>query len=198
MGQSGESPDREAKMSEAPTSVLKRASGWSILWAFVLILFGVVALVLPWATSLGVVMIVGWLVFFSGVVQVLHAFRSKGIGSILWKLFVAALYLAVGIYFLTHPIQSVAAIALVLAIFFFAEGITDIATYFASRKLSGAGWILADGIVTLLLGVMIWAHWPSGSLWVLGTLVGISMIMTGMARLMISVATRRLVAQFAD
>lgn len=185
-------------MSEPTSAVLKRASGWSILWAFLLILFGVIALVLPWATSLGVVMIVGWLIFFSGVVQVVHAFRSKGIGNILWKLFVAALYLAVGIYFLSHPILGIATLTLILAIFFLAEGITDLATYFSSRKLSGAGWILADGIVTLLLGLMVWAHWPSGSLWVLGTLVGISMIMTGMARLMISVATRKLVAQFAD
>jgi uncharacterized membrane protein HdeD (DUF308 family) len=188
---------REAKMNAAPTAILKRASGWSIVWAFLLILFGVLALALPWATSIGVVLLVGWLLFISGAVQVVHAFQTKGVGHTVWKLFVAILYLAVGMYFFTHPILGVAAMTLVLAIFFFAEGITDLAAYFQNRKLSGAGWILVDGIVTLILGLMIWAHWPASSLWAFGILVGISMIMTGMTRLMITMATRKLVAQFA-
>jgi uncharacterized membrane protein HdeD (DUF308 family) len=49
-----------------------------------------------------------------------------------------------------------------------------------------------DGIVTLILGLLVWRQWPSSSLWVIGTLVGISMIFTGATRLMISLAARRL------
>ena len=60
-----------------------------------------------------------------------------------------------------------------------------------NRHADGAGWILLDGVVTLALGVMIWRQWPSSSLWVIGTLVGINMIMTGVTRLMINLAARR-------
>ena len=152
---------------------------------------------LPWATSLGFAVIVGWLLVFSGAVQVVHAFQSKGIGHIVWKLFIAVLYLAIGFYFLANPIVGIAAMTLVLAFFFFAEGLMDVVENIQNRKLNGAGWILLDGIVTLLLGLMIWRHWPVSSFWVFGILIGISMIMTGVTRLMITLAARRLVSQFA-
>ncbi len=184
-------------MYAAPAAILKHATGWSIAWSILLMLFGVLALALPWATSFGFAMIVGWLLVFSGAVQVIHAFQSKGIGHILWKLFVALLYVVIGFYFLAYPLMGLAAITLVLAIFFFAEGITDIAEYIRNRKLAGAGWILTDGIITLLLSLMIWRHWPVSSLWVFGILIGISMIMTGWTRLMITLAARKLASHFA-
>jgi uncharacterized membrane protein HdeD (DUF308 family) len=68
----------------------------------------------------------------------------------------------------------------------------DLVAYFPARAIPGSGWILFDGIVTLILGVLVWRQWPSSSLWVIGTLVGISMIFTGMTRLMLSLAVRRL------
>ena len=79
-----------------------------------------------------------------------------------------------------------------LAIFFVAEGLVDLVAYFQNRSMTGSGWILFDGIVTLILGLMVWRQWPSSSLWVIGTLVGISMILTGTTRLMLSVAARGL------
>jgi uncharacterized membrane protein HdeD (DUF308 family) len=80
----------------------------------------------------------------------------------------------------------------VLAIFFVVEGVFDLVAYFPTRAIPGSGWILFDGIVTLVLGLLVWRQWPSSSLWVMGTLVGISMIFTGMTRLMLSLAVRRL------
>ena len=183
-------------MYAAPAAILRHASGWSIAWSVLLIVLGVFALALPWATSLGFAMIVGWLLVFSGAIQVIHAFQSKGIGHIVWKLFVAVLYLAIGFYFLGNPLMGLAAMTLVLAIFFFAEGITDLAAYLQNRKFAGSGWILLDGIVTLILALMIWRHWPASALWAFGVLVGIGMIMTGVTRLMITLAARKLVAQF--
>ena len=63
--------------------------------------------------------------------------------------------------------------------------------YFKTRHLPGSGWILFDGIVTLILGLLVWRQWPSSSLWVIGTLVGISMIFTGTTRLMLGLAARK-------
>ena len=92
--------------------------------------------------------------------------------------------------------MGLAAMTLVLAIVCFAEGITDLAAYLQNRKFAGSGWILLDGIVTLILALMIWRHWPASALWAFGVLVGIGMIMTGVTRLMITLAARKLVAQF--
>ena len=167
-------------------------SGGSLVWAVLLILFGFLAITLPMATSLGVVVVLAWLIIFSGVFQFVDAFHLKGVGNILWKLLVALLYLVVGLYFLVHPLLGVAAFTIGLAIFFVIEGVFDLFAYFRSRHLAGSGWILFDGLITLILGLLVWKHWPSSSRWVIGTLVGISMIMTGITRLMIGLAARRL------
>lgn len=173
-------------------------SGGSIVWAILLIVFGVLAIALPFETSIGVVLLVAWLIVFSGGFQFVHAFQSKGAGSIAWKLLVAVVYLIAGIYFLLHPLLGVASFTLALAFFFVAEGVIDLVAYFKNRSAEGSAWILLDGIVTLFLGFLVWRHWPSSSAWVIGTLVGISMIMTGTARLMISLAARRLNKSFAE
>jgi uncharacterized membrane protein HdeD (DUF308 family) len=176
-------------MSTAGLSNL--GSGKSIVWAILLIVFGFLAIALPFATSWGVVVVVAWLIVFSGGFQFIHAFQSKGVGSILWKLLVAVLYLIVGLYFLLHPLIGVAAFTFALAIFFVVEGVFDLVAYFQGRHVPGSGWILFDGIITLLLGLLVWRQWPSSSLWVIGTLVGISMIMTGTTRLMLGMAAKR-------
>jgi uncharacterized membrane protein HdeD (DUF308 family) len=176
----------------AQDSIASFGSGGSIVWAILLIAFGVLAIALPLATSIGVVLILAWLLVFSGAFQFIHAFRSNGAGSIAWKLLVAVLYLAAGLYFLMHPVLGVASFTLLLACFFVAEGAIDLVVYFGNRSMHGAGWILLNGIVTLFLGVLVWRQWPSSSAWVIGTLVGISMILTGNTRLMVSLAARRL------
>jgi uncharacterized membrane protein HdeD (DUF308 family) len=175
-----------------PAALSSLGSGKSIVWAIVLIIFGFLAICLPFLTSWGVVLVIAWLIIFSGGFQFIHAFQSQGVGHILWKLLVAVLYLIVGIYFLLNPLLGVAAFTLALAIFFVLEGIFDLVAYFQARAMPGSGWILFDGIVTLILGLLVWRQWPSSSLWVIGTLVGISMIFTGMTRLMLSLAARRL------
>lgn len=170
----------------------------SILLSILLIIFGFLAIVLPAATSIGVALMIGWLVLFGGLVQLIHAFQSKGIGNIVWKLLVAAFYLMAGVYLIARPALGLAGLTLALAIFFVAEGVVDVIAYFSTRKSGASGWMLLDGIVTLILGFMIWNRWPATSLWVIGTLVGISMLMTGITRLMMAVAVRKLFRDLGD
>jgi uncharacterized membrane protein HdeD (DUF308 family) len=59
---------------------------------------------------------------------------------------------------------------------------------------SGSGWLMLDGIITPVLAVMIWSTWPSSAVWVVGTLIGISMLFSGITRLMLSIAARRILA----
>ena len=101
---------------------LKRISRVSLVLSIVLIIFGVLAIALPMATSVGVVIIIGWLVIFDGFAQLVHATQSKGIGHIVWKILVALLYLVAGAYLLARPALGVAGFTLALAILFCAEG----------------------------------------------------------------------------
>jgi len=71
------------------------------------------------------------------------------------------------------------------------EGILNIALFFRMRSFQGSSWVLIDGIITLLLGLMIYAQWPSSSAWAIGTLVGVSMIISGVTRVLLSLAVRK-------
>lgn len=166
-------------------------SGFSVFLSVLLIVCGVLAILLPIEMSLGVVIVISWLLIFSGVLQFIHVFRCKGIGNALWKALIALLYLVVGISLRMNPDLGVVTLTLVLIAFFVAQGLIDIFTYVSIRKWRGSGWLLFEGVITLVLGLMIWRHWPSGALWVIGTLVGINMIMTGATRLMVTLALRR-------
>jgi len=177
---------------------LKRASGTSLILSIVLIIFGVLAIALPMVSSIGVAIVIGWMVIFAGIAQLVHAFQSTGIGPIAWKVLVALIYLVAGGSLIASPAAGVAGLTLVLGIFLFAEGIADIVAYFATRKSGNSPWMLLDGVITLVLGFMIWNRWPSSSLWVIGTFVGISMVMTGTTRLMMALAVRKLASHLSD
>jgi uncharacterized membrane protein HdeD (DUF308 family) len=177
---------------------LKRASGTAVLLSIVMIIFGILAITLPVISSLAVAIVIGWLVIFAGIAQLFHVFQSKGIGHIVWKILVAAFYLVAGANLIARPALGAAGLSLVLGIFLIAEGIADVIAYFAMRKSGSSLWMLLDGIITLALGFMIWNHWPSGSLWIIGTFVGISMVMTGITRLMMALAVRKLANHIDD
>jgi uncharacterized membrane protein HdeD (DUF308 family) len=154
--------------------------------------FGFIAIASPIASSIGAAVVIGWLVLISGLVQLVHAFQSKGIGHIVWKVVVALFYFGTGVYLISHPVLGLAGLTLVMAIFFCAIGVADIIAWFSTRKSGGSGWMLLNGIVTLVLGFMVWNRWPATSLWFIGTLVGISLFMAGMSRLMMALTLRKL------
>ena len=109
----------------------------------------------------------------------------------IWKLLVGIAYLFFGAYLIMHPVLGVVSLTLILASLFLIEGILDIVLFFKIRPTQRSTWVLVDGIITLLLGLMIYTQWPSSSAWAIGTLVGISMIFSGVARVMMSLAVRK-------
>jgi uncharacterized membrane protein HdeD (DUF308 family) len=87
-----------------------------------------------------------------------------------------------------------ASLTLAVAIYLFVEGVLEFILWFELRTAAGRGWLLLDGVVTLVLAAMIWSTWPSSAAWVIGTLVGINIFFSGISRLVLSLAARRIVA----
>jgi uncharacterized membrane protein HdeD (DUF308 family) len=177
-------------MEQSPASLIRQASGWSIAWGVLLIVFGVLAVGSPLLAAVAVNAVIAWLIIFAGAVHLAVAFYAHSAGSVIWKVLVGLAYVFVGGYLLWHPLLGVATLTLLLASLFLVEAVLDIVMYAQLRPARGAGWLLFDGLVTLFLAVLIWAHWPSSSAWAIGTLVGVSMIMSGVARIMMSLAVR--------
>ena len=174
-----------------PSEIVRQASTWSIVWGVSLIVLGALAIGSPMLAAVAVNALIAWLIVVAGVVHVIIAFHTHRAGSLIWRLLVGVAYILFGGYVVTHPALGVASLTLVLASLFLVEGIFNIAMFFRMRSSEGSSWLLIDGIVTLLLGLMIYMQWPSSSAWAIGTLVGVSMIISGVSRVMVSLAVRK-------
>lgn len=157
-----------------------------MIWGILMLICGLLAIALPLASGIGIAIVIGWLVLISAVWHLIFAFRSRGIGGVLWQILLALVYGAAGIAILLYPLAGLAWITLILATFLLIEAALEIALYFNIRTRVNASWVLVDAIITLILAILIWAHWPSSSAWAIGTLVGVSLIFSGVSRLMLS------------
>lgn len=185
-------------MSETlAATIAKESVGWSIGLSVLMILAGVLAIVIPPAAGITVTIFVGWLLVFSGVAHLVFGWHTRRAGGLVWELLLGVLYLVAGGYLLLHPVAGLASLTLALAVYLFVEGVLEFFMSFRLRPMRGSGWLLFDGIITLILAVMIWRTWPSSTVWVIGTLVGVSMLFSGVSRLVLSLAARRVVAKFA-
>jgi len=180
-----------------PSDIVRHASTLSIVWGVLLIIFGMVAVASPFLAAVAVNVVIAWLIVLAGVVHLMLAFRAHGAGSMIWKMLVGLAYLLFGVYLIMHPVLGVASLTLLLASLFLIEGILDIILFFQLRSLGGSSWVLVDGIITLALGLMIYLQWPSSSAWAIGTLVGVSLIISGFTRVMLSLAVRKAAAVIA-
>ncbi len=178
-------------------AVAKESVGWSIGLSILMIVAGLLAIVVPPAAGIAVLVVVSWLLMLSGVVHLVFAWYTRTAGGMIWELLLGILYLFVGVYALLHPVAGLASLTLLLAIYLFVEGVLELILGFRLRPMPGSGWLLFDGIVTLVLAILIWRSWPSSTEWVIGTLVGISMLFSGTARLSMSLGARRLLAKAA-
>jgi uncharacterized membrane protein HdeD (DUF308 family) len=178
-------------MVENPSVVLRQASTATMLWGVLLICLGVLAIGSPLIAAVAVNVLVAWLLLLAGLVHVIVAFHAREAGSVIWRLLVGLAYICFGGYLIARPAVGVASLTLLLASLFLIEGIFDIVLFFAARPVMRSTWFLLDGIVTLLLGAMIYMQWPSSSAWAIGTLVGVSLIFSGVTRLMMSLAVRK-------
>jgi len=149
------------------------------------------AVAAPMFAAVAVSSLIAWLIIFAGVIHLVVAFHSREAGSVIWRLLVGLAYICFGGYVMARPALSVASLTLLLASLFLVEGIFNIVLFVRAPAALRSGWFLVDGIVTLLLGLMIYMQWPSSSAWAIGTLVGVSLIFSGVTRVMVSLTIRK-------
>jgi uncharacterized membrane protein HdeD (DUF308 family) len=177
------------------TSVLtiaKKSLNWSIAFSVLMIVAGILAIAVPPAAGLAVNIVVAWLLLLSGAMHLVFAWHTRTAGAAVWEVLLGLLYGVIGIYLLAQPLAGLAALTLALAIYLFLESVLEFTVWGSLRRMPGAGWLLFDGVVTLLLAILIFETWPSNTEWVLGTLVGISMLLSGTSRLALSLGVRHL------
>jgi uncharacterized membrane protein HdeD (DUF308 family) len=168
---------------------VSRAIRWLIVSAAVVFVCGILAIVLPLTFSFGVAGLLGWLFIFAAAAHVIFGIHFAS-GTLGWHTFIAALYALAAINLLVNPLLGVVLLALLIGVVLVAEGIIEILLFFLLREYRYVVWILIDGVLTLVLGIVTCAHWPPVSLELVQYLVGVSFISSGISRLLLAFAIR--------
>lgn len=169
--------------------VLRSRWGWLLSLGILMATLGTIALLIVPAATIGTALVAGWLLVFSGIIEMVHAFRVRLWGGLFPHLIGGVLGLLVGLLVVTDPLAGAAAWTLLFASFLSVVGLFRMIA--AIRlKFPHWGWAVCDGIISLGLGILLWADWPWSGLWFLGLSVGISLVLRGWSYVMFAVAIR--------
>ncbi|MDB6020583.1 MAG: uncharacterized protein JWQ04_440 [Pedosphaera sp.] len=170
---------------------IKKHMALFIALGVALIVLGSVAIIAAVATTLISVMVFGWLLLIGGIIQSVHSFWVRPWSGLLLQLLIGILNIIVGLLIVANPGASALALTLLMAAFFTVGGVFRIVTA-ADEHFPGRGWALLSGLINILLGILIWAQWPSSAFWVIGMFIGIDLIFTGWWFIALATLARRL------
>ncbi len=158
----------------------------------VLVVLGILAIVVPVIATLAVAIFLGWLFLISGIVGLVTTFMARKMPGFWWALLSAVLAIAAGLVLLAWPVSGAVSLTLLLIVFFTIEGVLTIMYAIEhKRELSGRwGWMLASGVIDLVLAAMILAGLPGTAAWALGLLVGINMLFGGTSMIAMALHAR--------
>jgi uncharacterized membrane protein HdeD (DUF308 family) len=158
---------------------LRAKWGWIVALGVVYVIAGVIALGSVVAATVASVFIVGIMMLIAGVVEVISAFQMKSWGRFFFWLILGALYIIAGFVAFENPLLTAVWLTLILGAALVASGIVRIYLGFTMRSDSPWVWVVISGLITLILGVIILAHWPVSSLWTLGIFLGVDLVFAG-------------------
>ena len=176
--------------TQSITDDVKKRSGWSIAMGVLTAVLGVFLIIYPFATAMITIVLLGWILILVGIAQFVFALHTQTVGSFFLKVLLGILYAVAGIALAFLPIEGVIVLTGVLGTLLLIQAGMLTVTAFQMKPLDGWGWYLADAIASLLLGVLIFVKWPNRSMWAIGTLVGVAVLVGGISRIMIAAKIR--------
>jgi uncharacterized membrane protein HdeD (DUF308 family) len=172
---------------------VRHARSWFIGLGIAFLVLGALAIILPPAASLATALVIGWLLIISGILQGVHAFQHRSWAHSGWAIAGAIIHVIAGVLVVAFPLAGTVVLTLILASFLLVVGGVKIIRALQHRTMPAWGWLLFDGILSVLLGLLIWMGWPSTAVWALGLLVGINLVFSGASMLLIAAGAGRAV-----
>ncbi len=185
-------------MQEALNEGLKQGRKWLLISGWLAVIAGTIAIIVPAVASVTVAIFIGWMLLFAAVFLLIDAFAVRDIWRMLMRLLLAFLAGAAGLALLLAPLRGTYTLTVLLVLWFAVTGVMRIAVAIAERGTQGAGWMGANGVITLLLGILIGANLPESSDWAIGLLVGIDFLFYGFGAIAAASALKREVSSSAS
>ena len=162
------------------------ATSLSVGVSVALVVLGIAALLVPEAVSVAVGILILWIIVFTGLAHLVHAWDARDNPLFIWRLAVSILYIGGGLFLLLFPGFDAASLSLAIAAMLGLESLLLFGAYAWLRTVPGTGWIALDGALTLAMATLIFVAWPQAPLWLLAFCVGLNIISTGATRLLLT------------
>jgi uncharacterized membrane protein HdeD (DUF308 family) len=159
--------------------------GWQIAWGVLLVAAGVLAILMPGVAALATALTLAWILVLAGVCEIAYAAQTRHRPGFVWKLASGIITLLLGLAIVVLPVVGVLSLALLVGAMLLAAGIARVLLGWKLRSNRGWGWVFFDGLLSIALALLIAVGWPATSIAVIGVLTGISLISTGIWRLML-------------
>ena len=171
---------------------LRAKSGWIVALGVIYVITGIIALGSVVMATVASVFVVGIMMLIAGIAEVINAFQVKSWGRFVLWLLLGALYIVAGFTTFENPLLAAVLLTLILGIALIASGIMRMILAFSMQAGTPWIWILASGVITLLIGLVILAHWPVSSLYVLGIFLGVDLVFAGVGWIGLGLGLRSL------
>jgi uncharacterized membrane protein HdeD (DUF308 family) len=158
-------------------------SGWNVAWGVLLVIGGVVAVMMPEVAALATTLVFGWVIILCGAFELGYAIQTRRRVGSGWRLTSGILTLLLGLAIVVFPLTGAVSLGLLVGAFLLVGGVTRIALAFQLKPVSGWGWVLFDGVLSIALAILIMIGWPGSSLVVIGVLTGLWLISAGIWRI---------------
>ena len=166
---------------EAMRAAVKRYVLWYLVDGGLMVAAGLLAAIYPAFFTVGAVVLLGWLLIVSGLLRGIGLIGTTQVPHFWLQLISVVLAVVVGILFLRDPAQGLLPIALLLVMFFMVEGMATVIFALSIRPLANWGWVLASGAVGILLSLLLWTRLSVITVWLIGVLIGLQLIVEGAA-----------------
>jgi len=179
--------------TEIPSGLLggiKKNARLAVIVGILMLICGILAIGSPLVAGMSVTVIVGVMLLVGGIAQCFLAFQAGAFGEGMLIFIMGALTAVAGFFMFNQPLAGLASITIFLAAYFVVTGISELISAFQIRPADGWGLMLFNGIVTLLLGIMIWKQFPLSGAWAVGVLFGIKLVLGGWSLIFIGRAVR--------
>ncbi|AGT09371.1 HdeD family acid-resistance protein [Paracoccus aminophilus] len=185
-------------LRQSMRETIQKYSFWYLLQGCLMVVAGIFAILFPALSSFAMVRFLGWLLIGTGIVQAFGVIGSRSAPNFLLQLISGALFVMVGLMFLRSPVESMLTLSLLLIVLFMVEGISKIVFALTIRPLPNWIWVLFSGIVGVMLSLYLWSRMPVTGIWLIGTLLGISLISEGFAIALLAWQIRKRRSEKAD
>ena len=165
--------------------------GWVVFAGIAMMVLGTAALIYSGTATIISVLLLGWLLAFAGVTQIVHAFQVRTWSGFFLYLLDGILRATVGALLVLYPGSGALTITLLLSFYFIGAGVFRAVGAIVLR-FPGWGWSVASALVSVALGVMLAMQWPTSGVWFIGFAVGFDLILYGWALLMFAAAVKKL------